>query len=152
MKKLGRKPETLIAFTERAIDATFKGALIPPLVYIPAKLRRIKDVRINVDGDVTINPATEAENVIRVGLADPVGFLIAIMQGQPIPRFIVERDGDGQKVRADFEAPPLDARLRAAEILARHKGTKLKPGDDGYDAMIARAASEGVRGKSDGEV
>lgn len=136
----GRK-ETLAEFTERAIDASFKGMLIPPLVYIPNQLRK-RDARIAFDGSVTINPVGAAENDMRISQADPVGFLIAIMQGQPIPRVVIERQGTGQVARVEFEEPSIDARMRCAEVLARVR-VKLKPGDAGYDAMIARAAAAG---------
>lgn len=138
--RLGRK-ETLNEFTERAINATFKGQLIPPLVYVPHMLRK-RSARVAIDGTVTINPATAAENDLRIGNADPVGFLIAIMQGQPIPRVIVEAKDKGYVCSVAFEEPPLDCRMRAAETLARVKG-KPKAGDAGYEAMIAAAAAAG---------
>lgn len=138
--RLGRK-ETLLEFTERAIDASFKGQLIPPLVYVPQRLRK-GVARVAFDGTVTINPATPEENDVRIGQADPIGFLIAIMQGQPIPRVVIERKGKGQLARVEFEEPGIDARLRCAEVLARIR-VKVKPGDAAYDAMMARAAEAG---------
>lgn len=135
------KRETLLQFTEKAIDASFKGALIPPLVYLPVALRG-KARRVTVEGHVTMNPADDAENSARIHRADPTGFLIAVMQGQPIPEFIVERKPDGVQVSVGYLAPALPERLRAAEHLARVQG-RVKKGDPGYDAMIARAAAEG---------
>lgn len=138
--RLGRK-ETLKEFTERAIDATFKGALIPPLVYVPQRIRK-GQARISFDGTVTLNAASAAENDKRIAEADPTGFLIAIMQGQPIPRVVVKREGQGHVCSVEFEEPPLECRMRAAETLARVR-VKMKPGDAGYEAMIAAAAAAG---------
>lgn len=136
------KRETLKAFTERAIDASFKGQLIPPLVYVPHQLRG-KAARVALDGSVTVNPTDAAEDAARIHRSDPTGFLIAVMQGQPIPEFTITRDKQGAiEVALGFVAPLLPERLRAAEHLARVQG-RVKKGDPGYDAMIARAAAEG---------
>lgn len=138
--RLGRK-ETLLEFTERAIDATLQGTLIPPLVYIPQRLRKQK-ARVSIDGSVTVNPVTTAENDIRIAQADPTGFLIAIMQGQPMPCVVITKEGKEFRAHIEFEAPLLEARIRAAEHLASIR-VKPKPGDAGYEAMIARAAAAG---------
>lgn len=139
MRRLGRK-ETLSDFTERAVDATLTGTLIPPLVYIPARLRK-KGFRIDVHGDISTNAATDAENLLRIRAADPVGFLIAVMQGQPVPRVILNRNGTKITATADFIEPDMEHRMRAATALSHFKG-KMKPQDAGYEAMIARAAAE----------
>lgn len=139
--RLGRK-ETLTEFTERAINATLKGTLIPPMVYIPANLRK-RAARLDFDDTATLNPPTDAENLQRARAADPVGFLIAVMQGQPIPHVVVFKEGDALRARTDMETPAMSDRMRAAEALVRFKG-KLKPGDAGYEAMIARAAEQGT--------
>lgn len=137
--RLGRK-ETLYDFTERAINATLQGTLIPPLVYVPANLRARGAVRVSLDDVATIVPPTDTENIQRIHKADPVGFLIAVMQGQPIPRIIISQEERKITARTVFEEPPLPCRIRAAEFLGKFKG-KLKPGEAGYEAMIANAAA-----------
>lgn len=139
--RLGRK-ETLLDFTERAIHASLSGILIPPLVYIPAQLRHKKGMRVDFNDDVTLKPPSDIENIHRVQKADPIGFLIAIMQGQPIPRIIVSKEGNEYRAHTEFEGPSLECRVMAAQHLSKFKG-KLKPGDAGYEAMIERAAAAG---------
>jgi hypothetical protein len=87
------KRERLDDYTERAIRSTEAGALIPPIVYLPRRLRGQK-VRLTEDNlRYTVDAPTVAENHVKIQGADPVGFLIAIMHGQPIPEFRIARNG-----------------------------------------------------------
>jgi hypothetical protein len=112
------KPRTsrdkLKEFSERAIEATAATNLVSPLVYLPRKLRG-QSARLTVDNlKITADPETMAENHVRIADADPIGFLIAIMQGQPIPRFVVRKDGS---VEVHYDIPTMDERQDIAKWL-----------------------------------
>lgn len=136
-----KRRETLREFTERAVQATVDGNLIPPHVYVPVSLRK-RAARLTEDDHVTVNPKTEAEITLQISKADPVGFLIAIMQGQPIPVFVVRQSPETKQsveVVLELQTPDLKLRTDVAIELASRKG-RYKKGDDQYEAMIARAA------------
>lgn len=138
--KSGHKPESLYDFTERAMRATVTGELVPPTVYIPVNMRRqFKRVTVD-DARVTVSPPTDTENDLRVAQADPVGFLIAVMQGQPIPAFVMHKDDHGYRVETEYRVPDLLLRSEAAHWLADRKEKKRKAGDPEYEAMIERMA------------
>ena len=137
--------ESLESYTERAIRATESGTLIPPLVYIPMRMRS-RLSRTMEDGlTVTTNPATLEENQLRIANADPIGMLIAIMQGQPIPSFEIRssKEPGTLAVFTDFVVADLPLRSEIAMKLAamQRKGT-VKQDDAEYEAMIASAANE----------
>lgn len=136
--------ETVHAFTERAIRATEAGTLCPPIVYLPRSLRRQKMMLTTDNLALSVDPPTLEENHVKIAAADPVGFLIAIMHGQPIPSFHVTKDGG---VEMFYEVAELQNRIRAAEYLG-HKATirtssKQKDKNRGADhaAMIARVGA-----------
>lgn len=128
--------ETLKAFTERAVAATIDGTLIPPTVFIPAGLRKR---RVRVREMHTLNPADAAENELRIAQADPVGFLIAVMQGQPIPSFEVRETKGKVIVETHYTIPDLNTRTDAARALRARN--RIKNDDREYQAMIERAAA-----------
>lgn len=145
--------ETFEKFTERAkyaVDTNRAG--IPPIVYLPRSLRGQKQ-RLTVDHiRITTDPPTIAENHLRIAEADPIGFLIAIQNGQPIPTFTVENDG---AITILYHVPTFEQRESVARWLA-HKVT-IRTGDqtkDGrssnepeeWDALVARRTlKEGQR-------
>lgn len=107
--------DTLKKFTDRAVRATDLGQLIPPIVYLPQKLRA-HGLRLTVDNlRLTVTPPTVAENHIRIAEADPLGFLIAIMNGQPIPSFQIQKEGS---VRVIYEVAEVPFRTEIAKFLA----------------------------------
>jgi hypothetical protein len=134
----GTSKETLKSFTERAVRATVEGTLFPPAVYIPAGLRKRK---VRVREVHTINPADAKENELRVAACDPTGFLIAVMQGQPIPTFHVKEHGGKIIVETDFAIPDLLLRSEVAMELSRRNRRADPKAKADYDAMIARAAT-----------
>ena len=138
--------ETLKAFSERALQATMDGTLIPPMVYIPVNLRRSK-ARLAEDV-ITTNAKNAAEVEAQISQADPDGFLIAIMQGQPIPCFVLHKDDDGLvEVRMEYSVPDLLLRSEVAMELARRKARARinnSPDEIAYKAMIEKAA-DGIR-------
>lgn len=139
------KRERIDDFTERAIRSTEAGKLIPPIVYLPRRLRGSK-VRLTEDNlRYTVDGPTVAENHVKIAAADPVGFLIAIMHGQPIPEFRIARDG---AIDVFYAVPEFETRVRVAKYLAG-KATIVRDYGDGrawrgdknalkeYDKMIA---------------
>lgn len=86
--------DDILAYTEQAISLL--GGEMPSIVYLPPDVRTRK-TRIAVDGVITDQPYSQSEITSRVLAADPLGFLLAIMNGQPIPSFRLTRPG----------APPL---------------------------------------------
>lgn len=142
MKRTNATRETLTQFTERAFRASFDGTLIPPQVYIPVNLRK-RVARITEK--VTLNPKTDAEVEQDIALADPTGFLVAVMQGQPIPAFEVRKDDKGGiEIILVMQTPSLELRTEAAlKLAAIRTRTKLKPDSverKQYERMIEEAA------------
>ncbi len=144
-----RRRETFDEYTERAIRATETGKLIPPIVYLPKMLRGQK-VRLTVDNlALTRDPPTIKENHLRIAEADPVGFLLAIMHGQPIPSFRVTKNGS---IEIDYEVPDMARRERVAKWLGSRVTLRLAPDAqnsdhktqniDGWDAMVANAGGD----------
>lgn len=124
-------------FTERALRATFEGTLIPPIVYLPAGLRKSK---ARIQEHVTLNPRTAAEVEDQIAKADPTGFLIAIMQGQPIPVFVVA--DDLKSLNVEYRNPDLLLRAEVAmELVRRRRARGEKPGDTDFETIIEHAAS-----------
>ena len=104
-----RRRDTLKAFTERAMEDPALESLIPPPVYLPSRLRG-KDIRITADDiRLTIDPPSIKENHLRIAKADPLGFLIALMNGQPVPVFSITAEG---AVKVRYEVADLKMRER----------------------------------------
>lgn len=85
----------LEAYTEKAI--LLLGGNLPQVVYLPAKLRKVK-LRETTDGTITDAPPLPDEQMERIVEADPVGFLIAIMNGQPVITFDVRAKDDDEHI------------------------------------------------------
>lgn len=176
MNKDKRRPnrETLKAFTERATEAVDLNKMIPPIVYLPRKLRAHQTFLTEDDLKVSITPPDIAGNHIRIAKADPLGFLFAMMNGQPIPSFVIvdrsEEDGApvGDPVIAvEYEVAPLETRLHIAEWLATRityrpyqsdikkrngpEAARMHKHNDDYNAMIAqRANADGTMEENNG--
>lgn len=138
------------AFTERAIEDAdrINDALISPVVYVPRKLRGHK-FRVTVDDlKITLDPETIAENHIRIAKADPLGGLIAAMNGQPLAEFRVQPDGSVRVVYTTLSLAEridlmkwLAARvtIRIPTNLKRDPTSPIKTAQHEYDAMIKQA-------------
>jgi hypothetical protein len=143
---------TQARYTERAIASVRRQ--IPRIVYLPAALRGHNQT-LTLDGlQVRITGPQITDNHARIAEADPLGHLIAVMNGLPIPRFIVEDgpDGGDATVRVVYHTPTVEEQRDAAKWLAarvtfKHPGayTKGNPAQrqhsDDYAAMIEEAAS-----------
>jgi len=134
--KATRSPETIESMTRRAIRAS--SAMIPPRVYIPVALRRHKLKFVN--GRMTKLPTTPADDKVRIAAADPTAFLIAVMQGHPIPSFkLTEGEGDAINVDVVFDVPSMEVRAQVALALSR-RVEKPDPQDTEYEARMKQAA------------
>jgi hypothetical protein len=145
------KRQRIDDFTERAIRATDAGKLLPPIVYLPRRLRGQK-VRLTEDHlRYTVDAPTVAENHVKIQAADPVGFLVAIMNGQPIPEFRVTANG---AIDLYYAVADMDVRVKVATYLA-NKATIVRDYGDGrawrgdksalqaYEKMVAASAERG---------
>lgn len=130
-------------FTERAMEAVDAGKFLPPIVYLPRKMRA-NGLRLTVDNiRITTDPPTVAENHLRIADADPIGFLLAIMHGQPIPAFHIEKDGS---LRISYHVYSEDDRKDVAKWLANKVTIRTRDEHDGkgtgntdeWDAIVAR--------------
>ena len=147
------------------------GGRLPSIVYLPASIRARK-TRMTADGVVTSSDLTAEEQLDRIVQADPIGFLIAVMNGQPIPTFrlidasnpapkknrkqnpqtavSVGKDGDAE-VLVEFHVPSIADRERIALYLAdRIAGPKKlrteKPSGtastDEFSSLVSKRARE----------
>lgn len=115
--------ESITDQVKRVIRSSLK--LVPPLVYVPLKLRK-KPVRV-AGMHLTMLRPTADENYRRILDADPVGFLIAVMQGQPLPVFRVTEGAAEFEVTCHFDTPSPEARLNAAQFLASRANIQHTP-------------------------
>lgn len=132
----------LAKYTERCLNALDLSDM-PPVVYVPYGLRR--EVRLAWDGSVTKAPPDAKENLLRVSRSDPLGLLVAMMQGQPVPTYRVTKDAEGKfSVQTDLEVPTLELRAHIAEEVIRIYGKSVGRGTapSDYDVMIERMAEE----------
>jgi hypothetical protein len=155
----------LIKHTEAAM-ALLEGK-IAEVVYLPPDVRRNK-TRINARGHATTAPFTAKEALDRIIAADPIGFLLALMNGQPVITFDavdkkvdVDTDKvskgakkrlppsvklgmvDGIEIRAIVHVPSIEERMAIAKFLSAFavEKRKKKPGPTG-DSLDGKDTSE----------
>ena len=137
------KQVSIRAFTEHALSQI--DAVIPTIGYVPpAKRPRARHILI-----VSSKAETEiAPNVERIAHADPIGFIAALIHGQPVQVHTIAKDGTESSewvtpslvLRADLakyfadKLIPYMTRTRAADV------EKPRKQSDGDDNMFARAA------------
>jgi hypothetical protein len=134
----------LSANTERAITllTVDKGN---KLLYWPSYLRG--GTRITPDGVATRNPPTEKEQLERIVEADPLGFLLALMNGQPVPvpegdknlRYFVKEEVANIGMRRDIAQHLLTKVIAAKPRRERIKQT-LPKGASIFDQANERAS------------
>lgn len=128
-------------YTERAVRAMYSGDLIPPIVYVPCTMRAGRK-RLDLAGRVTLNPKSAEEIEQQIALADPTGFLIAVMNGQPIPAFKLSEADGKHFIETEYRIPDMMLRVECAMELARKQRRKHNGGEDAaYDARIKEAAA-----------
>jgi hypothetical protein len=135
----------LIKYTEAAM-ALLDGK-IAEVVYLPPDVRKTK-TRINAYGHATNTPLTAKEALDRIIAADPLGFLIAVMNGQPVMTFdVVDKkiapkatgaktkkkfkplslgEVDGVEIIAQVHVPTIDDRKEVAKFLVPYVTEKRK--------------------------
>ncbi len=125
--------------TTRALR--LEDGTVPEAVFVPPAIRgKMVTVQYVTDG----KPTDMSTHMVRIEQeADPVGMLIAVAMGQPIPTFQVGEDGEIQTV---FESLSLKDRLPimrylADKILPRMSvNKKIEAGkDDAWEATITNA-------------
>ena len=99
-------------YTERALA----GATIPSFCFVPRGLRPGVG-KMNV----SITNAEIVDNHKRIAEADPLGWQIAVMNGQPIPHFTVEKG----ELLLTYMIPTPDMRQRASEWLGQRVTFKV---------------------------
>jgi hypothetical protein len=144
------RTQTESDLVNRAIRAADR--ILPPRVYVPLGLRQ-KKIRLEGRKLRTRKPSL-VENLARINDADPVGFLIAVMEGQPLPNFIITPDATGFEITVGFEIPTVQQRLNAAAFLGTRampkpeavnpKTIKEKPLSD-WDMAVKQAAAGETR-------
>lgn len=141
MSKKLQTQETVSDFTRRAIHAS--SEIIPPVVFVPLALRRSR--RRVVGHAVTRAPVSEAEMAEDIARAAPHKFLIAVMEGQPLPRFtITEQAGGSLKVEVEYVVPSIEDRVTAASALHTKRGARGPERDIEFEAAIATQAGKEV--------
>lgn len=134
-------------YTERAL-ATCN---IPHFVFVPRGLRP-GEGRLNVK----IANSDIIDNHARIANADPLGWMIAVLNGQPIPQFVIDKTSGKDELVLTYYIPSVEDRFKAAEWLGTRVTFKTpsaykwgKPGQgstqvhaDDYQALIANAAGE----------
>ena len=138
-------------YTAAALKAVDEGEQVPAHVYMPPALRENQDVQYIFKN----KPPSIDQHLARIEAeADPIGLLIAIAIGQPVPEFTVREDGS---VGVDFQTLPINNRYRmkAIEYLAdkvmpsmtmSKKHTKKSDGSEAWEATLTAAA-----GRADSE-
>lgn len=109
----------LLKYTEQAVSLL--GGKFPDLVYLPPDVRK-RTARVTTTGAVTREPYSLDEQLDRVVQADPVGFLIALMHGQPVVTFqvasaLVKKGAVAKKTAKAFDGVLLGT-VDGAEVYA----------------------------------
>lgn len=154
----------LLKYTEAAM-ALLQGK-IAEVVYLPPDVRKNK-LRINVSGHATTAPPSPKEQLDRIVAADPLGFLLALMNGQPVvtfglddkvvepkvtsartkSKFPVLKLGkvDGHEVVAHVHVPSIDDRKEIARFLVpfvtekrKKAGDKTEGDEDEFEQILAQ--------------
>jgi hypothetical protein len=123
--------------TAVALKKVQENQQVPSHVFLPPAMRKI--------GVFQGTPPDIKQQAARVeSEADPVGLLIAIAIGQPVPRFDVNEEGE---ITPTYETLPLSNRHRLkvieylAETVLKNRQTKEQSsGDESWTAAIRLAA------------
>lgn len=124
---------------------------IPEAVFLPPAIRgRFVKTRYEA-----AHPKTDIkQHVARINdETDPVGLLIAIANGQPVPTVTVDADGEST---VTWETLPLKDRVQVIKFLSdkvlprMSVFKKMTPGDDGPDGSAWGALLSNAAEKSDG--
>ena len=134
-------------YTERALA----GATIPSFCYVPRNLRPGTG-KMNI----SITNAEIIDNHKRIAEADPLGWIIAVMNGQPIPHFVIDKTSGQDELKLTYYLPQIAERKEAAQWLASRvtfktptayhnpRDNAMKQHSADYNALIEERANEGV--------
>lgn len=115
-KKVIKIPPSLEANTERAMRLGADDfAAIPANVWLPPTIRGEKPRVVEEVAFVSAPPSVR-ENIVRIHAnCDPIGFLVAVANGQPIACFSVGKNGE---INTHYEFPDLEMRVKVMRHLA----------------------------------
>lgn len=111
---------------------------IPPEVHLPPTINDKKTKAVSVQAPVSVQ-----DNIVRItNDGDPVGQLIALMNGQPVPTYVVQEDGSIQTV---YETPTMAQRISIAKWLGDRVMPKVNVNisekrDNDWEATLKNAA------------
>lgn len=131
-------------YTTRAMK--LEDGPIPEAVFLPPAIRgNLVKVAYEGDGKVT----SMKDHVVRINYeTDPVGMLIALANGQPVPTVKIDRDGNAVTV---YETLDLKDRITVIKFLSdkvlprmsvfkKVEGGDQGPPDEGWGALLTNAA------------
>jgi len=117
---------------------------VPEAVFVPPAIRgKMVTVQYVTDG----KPTDISTHVLRIEQeADPVGMLIAVANGQPIPTFTIDDQGN---TLVSYETLALADRIPVMKFLAdkilprMSINKKIEPGKDaGWEATLSNAGTD----------
>lgn len=130
-------------YTTRAMK--LEEGSVPEAVFVPPAMRgRLVQTQYVTNG----KPIRLEQHIVRIqDEADPVGMLIAVAMGQPIPTTTINDDGEAI---TKFETLPLKDRIPVMKFLSdkvlprMSVNKKIEPGkDDAWEATLENAGSDG---------
>ena len=119
---------------------------VPEAVFLPPAIRgRIVTTEYEVKGS---KPVDISQHVVRINMeTDPVGLLIAIANGQPVPTIRINEQGEQEVI---YETLPLKDRVPVIKFLSDKvlprmsvfKKMEIKTQDAGWEALLSNAGDE----------
>jgi hypothetical protein len=140
---MAKKDNNLRACTEHALAQVEEA--IPTIGYMPPSKRPSRKHIIIVSETA---PTEVKQNVERLAFADPIGFLSALLHGNPVATHVIQADGS---VKTEWHNATLEHRAVIARYFAdklvpymtRLRAADIKPDKgDGDEAMFQRAADK----------
>ena len=108
--------------TNAVIKADKLNEPVPSAVFLPPASRGGKNVVYALE-KMDEHPVSVEQQIVRIQQeADPIGYLIAIVTGQPVPTYTVLKDGS---VKVEYHSLPPDSPVR--ERAAKHLADKVLP-------------------------
>ncbi len=126
-------------YTTRALK--LEDGAVPMAVFVPPAIR---DKMVNVQYVTDGKPISLDQHIVRIqDETDPVGLLIAIANGQPVPTFTIDAEG---KTKIAYETLSLKDRIPVIKFLSDKVlprmsiNKKIEEGKDaGWEATLTNA-------------
>lgn len=118
-------------------EAVVDEAGVPPNVYLPPMINGVKTKAISLQAPVKVS-----DNIVRIHTeGDPIGQLLALANGQPVPTYIITDTGECKTI---YETATLAQRISIAKWLGDRAMPKVnvnlrKDIDDDWDATLRNA-------------